>query len=139
MILIKNTDDYLYELKRDIFVLSLRSPHGASLFGFDRDDHYTKMFEQMHINWFNTNGISYAKTCPPGVLMGWLGHYYVGFESLFDPKVKKYSEDFEVNDKSKHPGRYQLQYLLYTDWVSSGKLIEHEQHLTAREDPNYEW
>ena len=137
--LIHNTDEYLYEKKRDIFVLELKNQVKERM-SFDRNNIANQQIEKEQLDWLTAHGISFAKTCSPGVLIGWAGHYFVDFSGWDDPAVAAYSAAFENdNGSSKAPDKFRMVALSYEEWVKNGFLSKHEQYLIDREDPNFEW
>jgi hypothetical protein len=133
--LIKNTDQYLYEKKRDILVLEMRSKGNKQTI-IDRE--LCEEQAKEHLDWFKNQGIESYMTCSPGLLMGWLGHYYIDIDST-DKVISEYSLLFETpTGKSLEPEKYQMILISYDEWVSDGSLARHEQYLIDREDPNWE-
>jgi hypothetical protein len=136
--LIKNTDQYLYENKRDIFILEIKNQTGT--LWYNDEDQYNKAIEKEQLDWLDAHGVEYARTGPPELLEGWLGHYYVDFAGWDDPKVAEYTEQYENKDGSSlNPEKYRMVALSYEEWVGKGRLAEYEQYLKDMEDPNYEW
>jgi hypothetical protein len=134
-----NFEYYLHREKRDIFLLRIINQNRSVLF-YDQDFEANKLVEKQQLEWLDQQGVEYFHSCPPEILMGWLGHYYVGFDGPEDPRIKLYSIQFEdANGKSLEPDKYQMLCMSYNDWVSSGKLAEYEQYLIDREDPNWEY
>jgi hypothetical protein len=134
-ITINNTDEYLYEKKRDILVLETRAPSEDSPFVIDREQ--SEKIAEPQLRWFKQRGISSWMTCSPDTLVGWFGHYYIDVDPR-DDLVKEYSKEFEDEQgASLNPNLYQMLCLGYDEWVSSGKLVAHEQHLEDSKNTDY--
>ena len=138
VMLIKNTDEYLYEKKRDLLILEIRHRESGR-FSIDRENQVVKNIGDKHIKWFDERGIKTFHTCPTGLLCGWMGHYYFDIDTR-SSIIEEYSKEFE-NDQgqSLHPEEYQMFILNYDEWVNNGSLAKHEQYLIDREDPNWEY
>jgi len=135
--LIYLTDQYLYEKKRDIYVLQIINQDKSRWF-FQRDNKDNLKIQKEITIWLTDNDIDYAITGPPGLLEGWTGMYYVDFSGEDDPKLKLWMSTFEdENGNSLHPEKYIMYQYSYQDWVNSGGLTRHEQHLKDMEDPDY--
>jgi len=134
---IRTTDDYLYEKKRDILILQLKSPKPGLLFYREGVDEETERLANDQLVWFTEHGIDYKHTCPPSTIVGWHGSYYIDIDPT-DSLVGEYVRKFENEDgESLHPEYYQMLVLSYTAWVDNGKLERHEQYLKDRKDPDY--
>ncbi len=134
---ILTTDEYLYEKKRDILILQLKSPKPGLLFYSEGYDEETERLANEQLTWFNEQGIDYRHTCSPSTLAGWHGSYYIDIDPI-DSLVGEYVKKFENEDgASLHPEYYQMIALSYDAWVSNGKLEKHEQHLKDIQDPDY--
>ena len=130
IMMIKTIDEYLYELQRDVFVLELLSPWGE--FKFDAES------ERAHLDWFKEVGLKYAVTAPEGAFGGGYGLYYVDFSGWDDPLIAAYVAKFEnEHGTSLQPDKYRMNAINYREWVESGGIERHEQHLRDLEDP--EW
>ena len=140
MPMIVNTfDELLYERKRDIFLLEIKPDRskGERIFGDFGTDEVRAVIKH-HTDWLDAHGIKYARCVPPSILVGWVGHIHTEFSGHDDPVLKLYSDEFEIDGtRSKEPDKYQLVYIIYDDWVSSGRMAEHEQYLIDREDPDW--
>ena len=133
--LIHTTSKYFYDNCRDLLVLQIRTP--GALISIDRDDEQTKKIENEQLSWLADRGIEVYKTCGDGVLEGWFGEYFVDVE-IDDPVVAEYSQQFETTDgKSLDPDYYQMCLYSYQEWLDSGGIEKHEQHMKDLADPNY--
>ena len=139
VMLINTTNEYLYEKKRDLLILRLKTPDNGkfNLFGFDRDDEETNRLAREQLNWFSSHDINSYMTCSPGMLAGWDGLYYIDIDPRSD-LVIEYSKKFEDADgKSLTPHYNQMLLLSYDEWVANNGIEEHEQHLRELEDSDY--
>jgi hypothetical protein len=137
--LIFTTDDYLYEKKRDIFILEIKNQNPDRIF-YDREYHKNIEIDNTLTKWLDQHNIKYFFTGPPGTLVGWNGHYYVDFQGWEDPNLTLYCNHFEnANGESLEPTKYQMLAISYKEWVTTGKLESYEKYLIDRENPDYEW
>jgi hypothetical protein len=136
--LINYIDHYLYTNKKDTFILSLKNQGNSIIYDkYNADNIKT---EELKLQWFQDHNIIVEKTNPMGLISGWDGHYYVGFENWDDPVLKLYSDTFENPDgSSKDPTKYQMLCINYDSWVNNGKLEQYEQFLQDLENPDFEF
>lgn len=138
VMVILTSDDYLYEKKRDILVLQLKSPKNEFFFYHDGLDDQTEKLANEQLEWFTEHGIDYKHTCSPDTIVGWEGLYYIDLDPNDSTIVEQYTKKFEdENGKSLYPDYYQMLALSYDEWVINGGLKRHEQLLKDRQDPNY--
>ena len=134
--LIYDIDHYLYTTKSDIFVLRLVNQSDRSV--YDRDNIDNKNIEKNQLEWFDSEGIEYAKTVRSSTIEGWTGLYLIKFLGNDDPAILRYCKEFETSGGiSKYPDKFQLYQLSYDEWVDSGELEKYSQYLIDREDPNW--
>lgn len=140
--LLKNTDEYLYEKKRDVFVLHIQ-PVIEDDDGYPVANYRHESVEEetkIHLDWLDAHGIKWVQTGPSGLLEGWMGHYYVDFTSWEQPELLAYSAQFENEDgTSMAPDRYKMYGLSYQEWIESGDAAAHETYLIESKDPNYQY
>jgi hypothetical protein len=123
---IKTTNDYFYEKKRDIFVLQIKDQGSGLMFDKEHEENI-KLIEE-YTDWFKKNNILYERVAPEGLLVGWLGHFYIDFENFQDPNLIEYCRVFETEDgKSNHPDKYQMYCMSYDEWVAGGGIERHER------------
>lgn len=137
VMLVRDIEDYLYSTKKDAFILQFKDQ--SDNWWFDKEDQANILVQEEYLKWFDDRGIKYDKTVTPGTLEGWSGHYYIHFAESNDPYIAEYSNEFETDNKSKYPDKFQMYCIQYHSWVDSGKLAQYEQHLKDREDPNWEY
>lgn len=131
-ILIYNTDDYLYEKQRDIFVLQIKNQSKVRPFVFDRDNEENKAIIEGQLKWLDSHRVEYAKTAWPELICGWNGLIYVNFSGWDDPVIAEYSAEFEdANGKSKTPEKFEMFAISYEKWVEGGGIERLEK---ARND-----
>jgi len=138
--LIHSTDYYLYNKKRDLLILEIRYKEKDTFsISIDKDNETVKQIANTHIDWFAQRGIKSYLTVPPGILVGWLGHYYIDIDPT-DAIVTEYSKEFEDSEgRSLEPTKYQMLCLWYNTWVEEGGIEKYETHLKEMADPNYEF
>jgi hypothetical protein len=126
MILIKTTSNYFYEKKRDIFILQIKD-QGSGLLMFDKEHEENIKLIEEYTSWFKKNNIIYERVAPEGLMVGWLGHFYIDFGNFQDPNLIEYCRVFETDDgKSNHPDKYQMYFMSYDEWVAGGGIERHE-------------
>jgi hypothetical protein len=150
-VIIQGLDHYLYTTQRDVFYLKLTHPdedpeehdHMLKNFGDYRDPR-VQAHQKIATDWFGIHEVPWAMTGPSAVisgwhvLEGWSGEIYVGFDGWEDPKLKAWSEEFEINGTwSKYPEMFALLAIPYQDWVENGGIEKHEAYLKELEDPDF--
>jgi hypothetical protein len=108
--IIRTIDEIMAARRTDTFFVSFP----GLLLG---DDPQSEQSRQMHIDWFEAEGISYETAAPRGWMSGDSGIYavYVGPD---DPRVARYSTLFENTEgKSLDPDVYQMVLLPYRAWL----------------------
>jgi hypothetical protein len=134
--LIHNTDYYFYEKRRDILILEMRIRRENSILP---DAESCELAAEPQLTWFRNRGIDSHKTCSPGTLVGWCGHYYIDLDPA-DPVVLEYTAEFEnANGSSLDPEKYAMMCLSYQHWRDSGGIDQYEQYLKDLADPSYEF
>jgi hypothetical protein len=133
--LIHNTNHYFYTKRRDILILEMRIRRENS---FLPDAEACELAAEPQLTWFRNQGIDSHKTCSPGTLVGWCGHYYIDLDPA-DPVVLEYTEKFEnVDGSSLHPDIYAMLCISYKNWKSAGGIASYEQDLKNWADPDFE-
>ena len=131
--LIQSIDDFLYEKKRDIYVLQIIDQTSHFKLIYDENSDANKITERKQLEWFDKNHIKYYFTCTSELMCGWNGLYYIDFTGPNDPLINKYSTEFENNEgHSLEPSKYQLYCLEYSKWVKSKGLENHLQRLREK-------
>ena len=121
--LIQSIDDFLYEKKRDIYVLQIIDQTSHFKLIYDENSDANKITERKQLEWFDENHIKYYFTCTAEHMCGWNGLYYIDFTDHNDPLIKAYSSKFENKEgNSLEPTQYQLYCVEYNKWVKSGGL-----------------
>ena len=142
---IKSINEYLYEKGRDIFVLKLTHPDE---FGTDADAilepaaNYRKRViranQTLATDWLDRHGVGWALTGPDWLMSGWIGHIHVDFDGWDDPRLKAWSDEFEIDGvHSRYPEKFVMLVISYEKWIENGGLAQHEAHLQEMEDPDW--
>ena len=133
--LIKTTDEYLYEKKRDILILEMRVREDPEYPYIDRD--LCEQEAQPQLKWFKDRGFDSYYTCGPELLCGWLGHYYIDVDPDHNVLSEYVSEWETPEGRSLKPEVYQMLQYSYDSWVQDGGIGRHERHLKNMADPDY--
>jgi len=143
--LIKSINEYLYEQKRDIFILKLTDPEEyppservmpKAFLNYRTDK--IRSHQKLATDWLDAHGVAWAATTPEGLLEGWCGHLHVDFDGWEDPRLKAWCNEFEIDgERPKYPEKFVLYVQRYEDWVAQGGLARHEAWLQEMEDPDW--
>ena len=149
--IIQDLDHYLYTTQRDVFYLKLthpdEDPEEPESIMKDHGDYREPRIQanqKVATDWFDAHGVTWAMTGPSAVLSGWrvlegwFGEIYVAFEGWEDPKLKAWSDAFEIEGiQSRYPEKFVMYAISYEDWVERGGVEKHEAYLKDLEDPDY--
>ena len=150
-VIIQDLDHYLYITQRDVFYLKLTHPdedleEPESMMkrrGNYRDPR-VQGNQKIATDWFEAHEVSWAMTGPSAVLSGWYvlegwsGEIYVAFDGWEDPRLKAWSDEFEIDGvQSKYPDKFIMYAISYKNWMNKGGIEKHEKHLEMLADPDY--
>ena len=150
-VIIEDLDHYLYTTQRDVFYLKLthpdedpEEPESIMKHRGNYRDPRVQVNQKIATDWFEYHGVSWTMTGPSAVLSGWhvlegwSGEIYVSFDGWEDPKLKAWSDEFEIDGvHPKYPDKFIMFAILYKNWLDKGGIEKHEKHLKLLADPDY--